>query len=303
MAQLSPALFSPDPHASNTGKRIFTVISDPVKTISILVRNERFADFERNVILPKWQEFLNGMGPLLGLVDQHQFESTVIPADTWHSAYTIREALLPMRDELSWHYLNPGYDNLIAWRVEEGIGKRAAKRPKCDIERDRKRIEDTIRKKEHERIIEYLVEFRKDFADERLMLDLHKAIAKDFPVLQEVRGGQTAPRHRDLQSTAVPPKLPAKAPLQITATGRTIGVSGTPGAQHATGALVDPGPNGWSRANSPTYWGKVFGFSCATFKRRVDEKKIRANKLSTKNYQIAVDDIPADKRAQYLPAK
>ena len=48
----------------------------------------------------------------------------------------------------------------------------------------------------------------------------------------------------------------------------------------------------WSQADAPKCWGKVFGFSAATFIRRVKAGTIRAKKLSDKSYQVHLGDIP-----------
>lgn len=54
-----------------------------------------------------------------------------------------------------------------------------------------------------------------------------------------------------------------------------------------------PQSNGqWSKPDTPSRWAKRFGFSVDTFKRRVNDEKIRAKKLSDKSYQVHVDDLP-----------
>jgi hypothetical protein len=48
----------------------------------------------------------------------------------------------------------------------------------------------------------------------------------------------------------------------------------------------------WTGTDSPARWAKKFGVSRATFVRHCKEGKIRNKRLSTKSYQIAVDDLP-----------
>ncbi len=55
----------------------------------------------------------------------------------------------------------------------------------------------------------------------------------------------------------------------------------------------------WTTPDSPQRWAKVFGFSVDTLKRRFKDKKIRYKKLSSKSYQIAVDDLPAIHQAKF----
>ena len=50
----------------------------------------------------------------------------------------------------------------------------------------------------------------------------------------------------------------------------------------------------WSKPDSPTRWAIVFDISAQTFKRRVKDGKIRAKKLSSKSYQIDIQDIPGN---------
>jgi hypothetical protein len=48
----------------------------------------------------------------------------------------------------------------------------------------------------------------------------------------------------------------------------------------------------WSEADTPSRWAKKFGFSTDTLMRRFKDGSIRHKKLSTKSYQIHVDDLP-----------
>jgi hypothetical protein len=59
----------------------------------------------------------------------------------------------------------------------------------------------------------------------------------------------------------------------------------------------------WTPPDSPQRWAKLFGFSVDTLKRRIEEGVIRAKKLSTKKYQIAVDDLPAMHQAKFRTAE
>jgi hypothetical protein len=63
----------------------------------------------------------------------------------------------------------------------------------------------------------------------------------------------------------------------------------------------DQPPGGWSKPDSPTRWAGVFGESPKTFMRKVNQGKIRAKKLTSKSYQIAVDDLPASEKPKHLP--
>jgi hypothetical protein len=62
----------------------------------------------------------------------------------------------------------------------------------------------------------------------------------------------------------------------------------------------EPGPNGWSKADSPSRWAKAFGLGLKTLQRRIQEGKIRCKHLSVKSYQIAVDDLPASQKSKHL---
>jgi hypothetical protein len=59
----------------------------------------------------------------------------------------------------------------------------------------------------------------------------------------------------------------------------------------------------WTRPDSPARWAKVFGFSTDTLKRRFEDGTIRNKKLSTKSYQIAVDDLPVDQQSKFRNAQ
>jgi hypothetical protein len=54
---------------------------------------------------------------------------------------------------------------------------------------------------------------------------------------------------------------------------------------------IGDGP--WSEPNPPSQWAKRFGVSAATFKRRVKDGSIRHKKLTSKSYQIHIDDLPS----------
>lgn len=56
---------------------------------------------------------------------------------------------------------------------------------------------------------------------------------------------------------------------------------------------------GWTTADGPAQWAKLFGISPATLKRRLKEGSIRHRKLSPKSYQIAIDDLPAKHQAKF----
>jgi hypothetical protein len=48
----------------------------------------------------------------------------------------------------------------------------------------------------------------------------------------------------------------------------------------------------WSRPKGPKDWGKTFGISPDTFKRRCEAGTIRHKKLSCRKYLVHLDDIP-----------
>ncbi len=48
-----------------------------------------------------------------------------------------------------------------------------------------------------------------------------------------------------------------------------------------------------TRPDFPSQWAKIFGISRSTLMRRFKDGKIRFNKLSSKSYQIVIDDLPA----------
>ena len=50
----------------------------------------------------------------------------------------------------------------------------------------------------------------------------------------------------------------------------------------------------WSSADTPARWARVFQVSAKTFKRRVEDGKIRAKKLSDRSYQIDARDLPSE---------
>lgn len=53
----------------------------------------------------------------------------------------------------------------------------------------------------------------------------------------------------------------------------------------------------WSEPDSPKQWAKRFNMSWDTLKRRIDEGKIRVKKLTSKSYQIHVDDLPRENKS------
>jgi hypothetical protein len=73
----------------------------------------------------------------------------------------------------------------------------------------------------------------------------------------------------------------------------------TPAANDADAAPVIE----WTRPDSPARWSKVFGFSCTTLLRRFRDGTIRHKKLSTRNYQIAIDDLPAGHQSKFRTAQ
>ena len=49
----------------------------------------------------------------------------------------------------------------------------------------------------------------------------------------------------------------------------------------------------WSEPRSPSEWAKQFNMSWDTLKSRIDDKSIRAKKLTSKSYRVHLDDLPA----------
>jgi hypothetical protein len=71
--------------------------------------------------------------------------------------------------------------------------------------------------------------------------------------------------------------------------------SSEPPAEGANATPSDP-PGGWSEAKPPKQWAREFGVSVSTIKRRFNDARITAKKLSAKLYQVAVKDLPTSKK-------
>jgi hypothetical protein len=56
----------------------------------------------------------------------------------------------------------------------------------------------------------------------------------------------------------------------------------------------------YTKPFAPKYWRDVFNVSQSTFLRRVSEGKIRSKKLTSKQYRIAIDDLPPAERKKHL---
>jgi hypothetical protein len=69
--------------------------------------------------------------------------------------------------------------------------------------------------------------------------------------------------------------------------------SSPPAADSLPETDAPPAEPAWTPADTLSRWAKLFGFSADTLKRRFKDGSIRYKKLSTKSYQIAVDDLPA----------
>ncbi len=67
-------------------------------------------------------------------------------------------------------------------------------------------------------------------------------------------------------------------------------------------AGADPNPE-MTTPDSPGRWAKLFGFSANTLKRRFKDGAIRHKKLSSKSYQIAIDDLPAIHQSKFRNGK
>jgi len=63
-----------------------------------------------------------------------------------------------------------------------------------------------------------------------------------------------------------------------------------------------PPEGGWTPADGPAQWAKLFGVTVYTFKRWCKVGKIQHRKLSSKSYQVAVMEIPAKDQAKFRPA-
>jgi hypothetical protein len=57
----------------------------------------------------------------------------------------------------------------------------------------------------------------------------------------------------------------------------------------------------WTRADGPSKWAKLFGISPRSFIRLVEAGRIRARALTSKLYQVAIKDLPAQHQAKFLP--
>jgi hypothetical protein len=67
----------------------------------------------------------------------------------------------------------------------------------------------------------------------------------------------------------------------------------------STNQVTEPGPLGWSSAEPPSEWERVFHCCWRTILRRMRGKKVRFLKLSTKSYKIAIDDIPGPHQERF----
>lgn len=68
-------------------------------------------------------------------------------------------------------------------------------------------------------------------------------------------------------------------------------------AGRADVALVYPiDSGGWSTPDSPSQWARRFNCSLDTLNRLVEDKKIRVNKLTSKLWQVWIDDVPTEVR-------
>jgi hypothetical protein len=56
---------------------------------------------------------------------------------------------------------------------------------------------------------------------------------------------------------------------------------------------------GWTTADGVSQWAKVFGVSADTMARKLRDGTIRNKKLTSKIYQIGVDDLPAKHRTKF----
>jgi hypothetical protein len=81
----------------------------------------------------------------------------------------------------------------------------------------------------------------------------------------------------------------------LIAVGRAIGQA--PASTNESNSATDQIE--WTRPDSPKCWAKLFGCSPSTFTRRCREAKIRHKKLSTKSYQVAIDDLPTIHQAKF----
>ena len=69
-----------------------------------------------------------------------------------------------------------------------------------------------------------------------------------------------------------------------------------------TGDAPEPAAVVWSKPDSPKNWCRLFGFSLTTFKRRINNGKLRVIFLHSKCYRIDVQDLPPDYLDQQTPA-
>lgn len=64
-----------------------------------------------------------------------------------------------------------------------------------------------------------------------------------------------------------------------------------------TGSSVD-----LTTADSPSRWARLYGIGVKAFLSRCKEGKIRHKRLSSKSYQVAIDDLPAKHQSRYRRA-
>jgi hypothetical protein len=102
------------------------------------------------------------------------------------------------------------------------------------------------------------------------------------------------------------PSLPEEADLPNRAAREKALESLWEWAQRTLKRLPGPPPLAgieWTPPDSPRRWAQLFDCSLSTLKRRFEDGSIRHKKLTSKRYQIAVDDLPAIHQSKFRTAQ
>ncbi len=146
---------------------------------------------------------------------------------------------------------------------------------------------------------------------ERAVEQSHRALDALQLRLEQLFGPEADPKPKGGSPSWISPGPDgnggAAAPAVQAAVGPANGNGGAamPADQTAEGTQTGAAPAvlAWTPADGPMQWAKLFAVSSATFKKRCGEGKIRHKKLSSKSYQVAIDDLPAMHRDKFRAAK
>jgi hypothetical protein len=168
MKFIPPALWSTPPGLSDNGNAVFAALTNALKWASEIIRHTWLARFSENDFYPYHRRMNADLSLLWAIADRHKH----VPAETWDCAWAIRQAIWPVSNALSDLFMDANFP----WTGTEPL-------PNLEFTRER------------------LIELRKSFAEEPLMLDLCKAVAKEFSLSVESTSSQPKPRLTFDQST------------------------------------------------------------------------------------------------------